>query len=166
MVQKKRPILLFMPKSCFTIFFHIFRVVYATGLGDPFDTSMDPTGLTTLQRIKIIEAYFATKPVLLRSSPQQIFQKFKNSAEIPALLLCQKNWFCGKVRLDCFYPLLRSIASSWIHIGVERISQACCVHHLKNIEKKNKTQFQSSNFKTESFFWTTLHIRFLDMSTS
>ena len=165
MVQKKRPILLFMQKSCFTIFFHIFQVVYTAGLGDSFDTSMDPTGLTTQQRIKIIEAYFATKPVLLRSSPQQQFRKFRNSAEIPALLLCQKNWFCGKVRLNYFYPLLCSIASSWIHIGVKRISQACCVHHLKNMEKKFKTQFQISNFKRESFFWTTLHIRFLDMST-
>ena len=57
-----------------------------------------------------------------------------------ALPLCQKNWFCGKVRLDDFYPLLRSIASSWIHIGVKRISQACCLHHLKNMEKNCKTQ--------------------------
>ena len=28
----------------------------------------------------------------------------------PALPMCQKNWFCGKVRLDDFYLLLRSIA--------------------------------------------------------
>ena len=40
----------------------------------------------------------------------------------PALPLCQKNWFCDKVQLDYFYPLLRSIASSWIHIGIKRIS--------------------------------------------
>ena len=58
----------------------------------------------------------------------------------PALPPCQKNWFCGKVRLDDCYPLLRSIASSWIHIGVKRISQACCLHHLKNMGKNSKTQ--------------------------
>ena len=58
----------------------------------------------------------------------------------PALPLCQKNWFCGKVRLDDFYRLLRSLASTWIHIGVKRISQACCLHHLKNTEKNCKTQ--------------------------
>ena len=54
----------------------------------------------------------------------------------PALPLCQKNWFCGKVRLDDFYRLLRSKSSSWIYTGVKRISQACCLHHLKNMEKK------------------------------
>ena len=53
----------------------------------------------------------------------------------PALPLCQKNWFCGKVRLDDFYRLLRSKSSSWIYPGVKRISQACCLHHLKNMEK-------------------------------
>ena len=58
----------------------------------------------------------------------------------PALSLCQKNWFCGKLRLDDFYPLLRSIVSSWINTGVKRISQACCLHHLKHMEKKGKTQ--------------------------
>ena len=59
----------------------------------------------------------------------------------PALPLYQKNWFSDKVRLDDFYPLLRSVASTWIHIGVKRISQACCLHHLKNMEKNCKTQF-------------------------
>ena len=58
----------------------------------------------------------------------------------PALPLRQKNCFCGKVRLDDFYPLLRSIASSWIHIGVKRISQGCCLYHLKNMEKNCETQ--------------------------
>ena len=53
---------------------------------------------------------------------------------------CQKNWFCGKVCLNDFYPLLRSKSSSWIHIGVKRISQACCLHHLKNMENTCKTQ--------------------------
>ena len=38
------------------------------------------------------------------------------------------------------YRLLRSKSSSWIHVGVKRISQACCLHHLKNIEKNCKTQ--------------------------
>ena len=56
----------------------------------------------------------------------------------PALPLYQKNWFCGKVRFDDFYPLLRSTPSPWTHIGVKKISQACCLHHLKNMEKKLK----------------------------
>ena len=65
-VQKKRPILLFIQKLCFTIFFHIFQAVQTTGLGDSFDINMDPTRrFTTQQWIKIIEAYFATKSVLL-----------------------------------------------------------------------------------------------------
>ena len=54
--------------------------------------------------------------------------------------LCQKNWFGGKVRLNDFYPLLPSIASTWIHTGVKRISHTCCLHHLKNMEKNCKTQ--------------------------
>ena len=70
----------------------------------------------------------------------------------PALPLCQKNWFCGKVRLDDFYPLLRSIVSTWIHIDVKRISQVCCLHHLKNMEKKNvKHNFGMKN-KIGRFF--------------
>ena len=59
----------------------------------------------------------------------------------PALLLCQKNWLCCKVCLDDFYPLLRSIASSWIHIGVKRISPKLAVYTTWKIWKKNsKTQ--------------------------
>ena len=42
--------------------------------------------------------------------------------------------------VDDFYSLLCIITSSWIHIGVKRISQACCLHHLKNMEKNCKTQ--------------------------
>ena len=57
----------------------------------------------------------------------------------PALPLCQKNWFCGKVRLDDFYQLLRSKLPNWIHIGVKRISQACCLHRPKNKGKNSKT---------------------------
>ena len=60
----------------------------------------------------------------------------------PALLMCEKNWFCGKVHLDNFYRLLCSKLSSWIHIGVKRISQACCLNHLKDMEKNCKAQFQ------------------------
>ena len=59
----------------------------------------------------------------------------------PALPLCQKNWFCGKARLDNSYLLLRNIVSSWIHIGVKRISQAWCLHHLKKLEKIVKHNF-------------------------
>ena len=54
----------------------------------------------------------------------------------PALPLCQKNWYCGKVRLDDSYRLLHSKLSSWIHIGIDRISQACCLNHLKKYAKE------------------------------
>ena len=66
-VQKKRSILFFIPKLCFTIFFHIFQVVQTAGLGDYFDTNMDPTGqFTTQQRTKIIEVYFAISSLTQR----------------------------------------------------------------------------------------------------
>ena len=56
------------------------------------------------------------------------------------------------VRRTDFYPLLRSVASSWIHIGVKRISQACCLHHLKNVEKKFvKHDFGMKNKKGRFF---------------
>ena len=56
----------FISKLCFKLFFHIFQVVYTAGLGDSFDTNMDPTGrYTTQQQKKIIEMYFATKSDLL-----------------------------------------------------------------------------------------------------
>ena len=77
----------------------------------------------------------------------------------PALPLCQKNWFCSKVRLDDFYPLLRSIVSTWIHIGVKRIFQVCFLHHLKNMEKNVKYNFGMKN-KIERFFWATLYNRY------
>ena len=48
---------------------------------------------------------------------------------------CHLKWFCAKVCPNDFYSLQRSIVSSWIHIGVKRISQACCVSHLKNMIK-------------------------------
>ena len=70
----------------------------------------------------------------------------------PALPPCQKNWFWGKVRLDDCYPLLRSIASSWIHIGVKRISQACCLHHLKNMGKNSETQLWDEKQNRALFF--------------
>ena len=66
MVQRKWPILFFIPNLCFTIFFHIFQVVQTAGLRDSFDTNTDPTGrYTTQKRIKINEVYFATKSVFL-----------------------------------------------------------------------------------------------------
>ena len=77
----------------------------------------------------------------------------------PPFPLCQKNWFFRKEHLGDFYPLLRSKSSSWIHIGVKRISQACCLHHLKNMEKKIvKRNFGMKN-KIERFFWTTLQLK-------
>ena len=64
---KKAPYFGFHPKSVsYNFFFHIFQVVKTAGLGDSFDTNMDPTGrFTTQQPIRIIEVYFATKSVLL-----------------------------------------------------------------------------------------------------
>ena len=69
----------------------------------------------------------------------------------PAFSQFQKDWFCGKARLDGFYPLLRSIASTWVHIDVKRICQACCLHHLKNMEKIVKHNFGMKN-KVRRFF--------------
>ena len=57
-----------------------------------------------------------------------------------------------KERPDDFYPLLRSIAFTWIHIGVKRISQACCLHHLKNMEKNCKTQLWDEKQNRALFF--------------
>ena len=48
-----------------------------------------------------------------------------------------------------FYRLLRSIASSWIHIDVKRISQACRLHHLKDIE----TKIVKHNFGMKNKIW-------------
>ena len=65
-VQGKCPIWFFIPKLCFTIFYHIFQVVLTASLGDSFDTSVDPTGCyATQQWMEIIEGYVATKSVLL-----------------------------------------------------------------------------------------------------
>ena len=65
-VQKNRPILLFIPKVCFTIF-SIFlrwcRQQTCQILLMPIWIQLDNS--TTQQPIKIIEAYFATKSVLL-----------------------------------------------------------------------------------------------------
>ena len=178
MVQKKCPILFFIPKFCFTIFFlHIFQVVQRASLGNSCDTNMDPTGCYTMQQhIKIIEVYFATKSVLLTQRqwrrcfgrnnvnhcslcghlPHLLSPKIRApNTELPFYQVhcscqnlsytatesdCQKNWCCGKLCLNDFYPLLHSIAFSSICIGVKRNSQAYCLHNLKNVEKNCKTQ--------------------------
>ena len=72
-----------------------------------------------------------------------------------ALTLCQKSWFCGKICFDDFYRLLRSKSFSWIHIGVKRISQACCLNHLKIWEKYCKTRLWNEK-QNRALFWTTL----------
>ena len=62
----KCSILFFIPKLCFTIVFHISEAVQTAGPGESLDTNMNSNGrYTPQQRIKIIEAYFATKLVLL-----------------------------------------------------------------------------------------------------
>ena len=71
----------------------------------------------------------------------------------------RKSWFCGKGCLDDFYLLLRSIASRWIHIGVKRISQAFCPHHLKNMEKMVKHNFGIKN-KIGRFFGPPVKTKF------
>ena len=80
------------------------------------------------------------------------------SAKIyPASRLCRENWFCGKVLLEDCYRLLCSKSPSWIHIGVKRISQTCCLHHLKNMERNLKRNFGMEK-KIGRFFRTTRYI--------
>ena len=74
----------------------------------------------------------------------------------PALPLCQKNWFCGKLRLDDFYPLLRNVASTWMHI-VSKESPRPAVYTIWKIWKKIvKHNFGMKN-KIGSFFRATLN---------
>ena len=87
-------------------------------------------------------------PSIRHIAPAKIF---------PALPLCQKNWFCSKVRVDDFYSLLLSIASSWIHIGVKRVSQACYLHLLKYMKKKCKTQLWDEK-QNRALFWVNLYV--------
>ena len=75
----------------------------------------------------------------------------------PALLLCQKNWFWSKVLLDDFYPFLRSIASSWIHIGVKKFSRPAVCINWKIWKKIVKHNFGMKK-KQGTFFWTTLYV--------
>ena len=64
--QKKLPILFFIPKLCFTIFFPYFSGGVDSRLGRFFWHQYGSKwSYTTQQRIKIIEAYFAAKSVLL-----------------------------------------------------------------------------------------------------
>ena len=98
-VPKKHPILLFVPKSCFTIFFYIFQVVHSAGLGHSFDTDMNPTGwFTTQQWIKIIEACLSTKSVLLT---QRKFRRDFGRNSVPDRRTIQrlvtKFWKTGNV---------------------------------------------------------------------
>ena len=82
----------------------------------------------------------ATLPVSRNLATKLWTVLLSGTLSLPKSLLhchCQKNWFCGKVRFYDFGRLLRSKSSSWIHIGVKIISHACCLHHLKNMEKKN-----------------------------
>ena len=67
----------------------------------------------------------------------QVYCSCQNLSCIPA---ASEELICRKVCLNDFDPLLRSIVSTWIHIGVIIISQACCLHYLKNMEKDCKTQ--------------------------
>ena len=63
----------------------------------------------------------------------------------------QKNWFCSKVFLDDFNPLLRSIASSWIHIGAKE-SPRPAVYTTWKIWKKCKTQLCNEKQIRAPFF--------------
>ena len=78
----------------------------------------------------------------------------------PAFQLCQKNWFCGKVCLNDFYPLLRSKSSSWIRIGIKRIYQVCFLHDLKKMEKNVKHNFGMKNKIGRFFFGPPWYIYF------
>ena len=65
-VQKKRPILFSLPNVWFRIFCCIFQVVKTVGLGNCLDSKREVSGRYTVQqRIKIVGAYFVTKPVVL-----------------------------------------------------------------------------------------------------
>ena len=92
------------------------------------------------------------------------YQVHCSCQNLPAFPLCQKNWFCGKVCLDGFYPLLRSKSSSWIHIVIKRIFQACCPHHLKNMEKIVKHNFGGAGGGGAAGSW--FHISTLEVSWS
>ena len=77
----------------------------------------DSTMSTTMVFVTICHTYFLPKcdRQTLNCASIRYIVSVKTSHALP----CQKNWFCGKVCLDDFNPLLRSIASSWIHIGVK-----------------------------------------------
>ena len=78
----------------------------------------------------------------------QVHCSWKNLSCISAV---SDKLICGKVCLDIFYLLLRSKSASWIH------TQACSLHHMKNMEQNVKHNFGMKN-KIGHFFRTTLYI--------
>ena len=65
-VQKKRPILFFLPNAWVRRFWFSFQVLKTVGLGNCLDSKMDFSGRYTVQqRIKIVGTYFAPKLVVL-----------------------------------------------------------------------------------------------------
>ena len=66
----------------------------------------------------------------------------------------QMHQLCGEVGLSNFYLLLYSILSILIYFCVKRITQACCLHDLKNMAKYFKTQLWEE-IQNRVLFWIT-----------
>ena len=105
----------------------------------------------------------ATLPVSRNLANKHRIVPLSSTLFLPKSLLhcrCVRSTdFAAKYTLMIFIPLLRSIASSWIHIGVKRIAQACCLHHLKNMQKNCKTQLWDEK-QNRALFWTTLYYQY------
>ena len=71
---------------------------------------------------------------------------------LKSLILCQKHRFCGKEGLNNFYPMVRSMLSSLIHIDVKRISQT--YHTWKTRQNFEKHNFRRK-YKIGRFFGQT-----------
>ena len=77
----------------------------------------------------------------------------------PAFQLCQKNWFCGKVCLNDFYPLLHSKSSSWIHIVLKESPRSAVYTTWKIWKSIVKHNFGMKS-KMGSFFGPPWYIYF------
>ena len=141
---KKVPYFVFHPKVVFYNFFSIlFRwcrqqawEIILTSIWIQLDAILQSSEWKSLRRT-LPQNQFAAKFWGTGTAANVGSIRYTVPAKIsPALPLCQKNWHCGKVRLDDSYRLLHSKLSSWIHIGIDRISQACCLNHLKKYAKE------------------------------
>ena len=86
----------------------------------------------------------ASAPRNIEFSFYQVHCPCQNLSRIAAV---SEELILWQSHLNNFYQLLRSKSFSWIYIGVKRTSQACCLHHLKNMEKNCKTQLWNEKAK-------------------